>query len=159
MSMISKAYQVARDAHEFQYDKAGVDYINHPLTVSLFTYELCMINDMDDQFIENAMTVALLHDVVEDSDRTLDSLKSEFSDTVIEALSCITHHENEPYMDYVERVKCNKLATFVKLSDLRHNMDLTRFKKITDKDRERVELKYKPALNYLLENSNIKYFL
>lgn len=136
--MLIKAYLIARKAHRGQKDKAGKSYIYHPIAVAKGVKgKECKI-------------VALLHDVVEDSDITLDVLRSKgFNERIIEAISAITKIEGEEYTSYLKRVKSNELARIVKLSDLRHNSDLSRLKTVTQKDKERVE-KYHFAIDFLM---------
>ena len=131
------AYMIANKAHKGQVDKAGKPYILHPLHV------------MKRVSTENEKIVALLHDVIEDTDCTMEDLrKAGFSETVLEALSLMTHDKAVPYMDYVAKIKENPIARAVKIADLYHNMDLTRIPNPTEKDYERLE-KYKAALRYL----------
>lgn len=79
---------------------------------------------MDD---EDSTIVALLHDVVEDTDYTLNDIKGMgFGENVLEALGLLTHDPSEPYFDYVKSIAENPLATKVKLADLKHNSDITR---------------------------------
>ena len=134
---IKLAYAIALVAHKNQYDKVGVSYINHPLTVS---------NNLE---TEDEKIVGLLHDVVEDTAVTLDDLRLFFDENIIEAINLLTHKEDDSYMDYLAKIKENKLAKAVKLADLRHNMDMSRFENPTDKDYERLEKKYKPAYEFL----------
>ncbi len=131
------AYEIASVAHKGQVDKAGKEYINHPLTVASYC------NSEDERI------VALLHDVVEDTNVTLEELSKIFDSNIIEALRLLTHRDDEPYLEYVEKIKENKLAKAVKIADLTHNMDLSRFKNPTKWDYERVENKYKPAMEIL----------
>ena len=134
MNNIERAIMVAFTAHQGQVDKAGKPYILHPLTVAM------------KQQSEEGFIVGMLHDVVEDSDITIDFLKEQgFSDAVIEAVQLLTHDKNEDYFDYIRRVKKNSLAKGVKLADLMHNSDLTRLPEITDKDRKRAK-KYQDAI-------------
>ena len=97
---------------------------------------------------EESCIVALLHDVIEDSDITLEILSKYFNDDIITALRVLTKKENDDYVMYIKRVKTNKLATKVKIKDLEHNRDLTRLDEVTDKDRKR-SLKYWEAIRYL----------
>lgn len=136
---IKLAYAIALVAHKGQYDKVGKEYINHPLTVS---------NNLT---TEDEKIVGLLHDVVEDTKVTLDDLRLFFDEHVVEAISLLTHKEEDSYMDYLAKIKSNPLALAVKLSDLRHNMDMSRFENPTKKDFERLEKKYKPAYKFLTE--------
>lgn len=139
MVLYQQALAIAKDAHKGQVDKAGVDYIQHPLFVaSLVEGEL-------------AKTVALLHDVVEDSDWTLEDLRKEgLPEEVVQAVGILTKKRNENYEEYILRVKQNPLARQVKLADLKHNSDLSRLANVTDRDRKRVA-KYQKAISYLSE--------
>lgn len=130
------ASKIAYKAHEGQTDKAGVPYIFHPIHIA---------EQMDG---EESCVVALLHDVIEDSDITLEILSKYFNDDIIAALRVLTKKENDDYVMYIKRVKTNKLATKVKIKDLEHNRDLTRLDEVTDKDRKR-SLKYWEAIKYL----------
>lgn len=130
------ASKIAYKAHEGQTDKAGVPYIFHPIHIA---------EQMDS---EESCVVALLHDVIEDSNITLEILSKYFNDDIITALRVLTKKENDDYVMYIKRVKTNKLATKVKIKDLEHNRDLTRLDEVTDKDRKR-SLKYWQAIRYL----------
>ena len=93
--------------------------------------------------------VAYLHDVIEDTELTLEDLgEYGFSKEVIEAVDIITKKRGEDYQSYLNSVKKNKLARVVKLADLRHNSDLTRLAKVTEKDIKRKE-KYQKAIDFL----------
>ena len=138
MNKLELAYAIALVAHKGQVDKVGVDYINHPLTVS----NNCTGND--------EKIVALLHDVLEDTKVTKEDLLLFFDPYIVEAVCLLTHNPNDSYMDYLAKIKANPIAKAVKLADLKHNMDLTRFPNPTQRDIERVEQKYKPALEFLL---------
>ena len=137
MSSYELAYEIAKRAHAGQVDKAGKLYLLHPLTVS-HNVKSC-----------EAKIVGLLHDVAEDSNITVPSLRVLFGDEIADALECLTHGKNEPYAAYIRRVAMNKLATEVKLADLEHNMDLSRLPSVTEKDLERVQ-KYREAKEFLL---------
>lgn len=135
--MLIKAFRIAAKAHKGQKDKAGKAYIFHPLHVAAHTKG------------RKAKTVALLHDVVEDSDITLDDLKKAgFNDEIVEAVAAITKIKGEAYGLYLKRVKSNKIARAVKLADLAHNSDLNRLKSITAKDEARKK-RYTKAIEYL----------
>lgn len=137
MSLYSNALGIAKEAHSGQIDKAGVDYIQHPLYVASLVPT------------EKEKAVALLHDVIEDSSVTKEELLlSGIDSEVVEAVSILTKHPNDSYQSYLERVKGNELARIVKLADLTHNSDLSRLKDITEKDEERLQ-KYARAIKYL----------
>lgn len=98
---------------------------------------------------EETVIAALLHDVIEDTDCTLDDLKKEgFPDSVINALSLLTHDKSIPYMDYVAKIKNDPVAKAVKLADLQHNSDLSRLDKVDEKARSRAA-KYAEAIKLL----------
>lgn len=137
MSNYELALKIATEAHKGQVDKAGVPYINHPLTVASLVET------------EEEKIVALLHDTIEDTNITeQDLLNYGFSNKIVEAVKLLTHNKNVPYMDYVAKIKNNELARKVKIADLTHNSDLSRLKEITDKDKKRYK-KYQNALLYL----------
>jgi (p)ppGpp synthase/HD superfamily hydrolase len=135
---LEKAIEIAQVAHKGVKDKGGHDYINHPIRVMH-----AMSNDQE-------KIVAILHDVVEDSDWTFDRLKEEgFEDSVIESLRCVTKYsEEEDYQEFIKRAATNKIATKVKMADIEDNLDLSRLGTLTEKDLTRIE-KYKKALKYL----------
>lgn len=94
--------------------------------------------------------VAILHDVVEDTDTTFEDLKNMgFSMEVLSTLECLTRGEEEDYFHYIGRIKVNPLAIKVKLADLEHNMDFRRIKDITDEDIIKRTRKYKQAWDEL----------
>ena len=98
---------------------------------------------------EPSVCVALLHDIVEDTDVTFEDLKTMgFPDEVVAAVALMTHDKSVPYLDYVRKIRENDLARRVKIADLTHNLDLTRLDRITEKDLKRAE-KYRSALAIL----------
>ena len=136
-SQSEKAYEIAKKAHLGQVDKAGEAYIKHPEKVASFVKT------------DEEKAVAYLHDVIEDTELTLENLyEYDFSKEVIEAVDIITKKRGEDYQSYLNSVKKNKLARAVKLADLRHNSDLTRLTKVTEKDIKRKE-KYQKAIDFL----------
>ena len=135
--MIDIALAIAKKAHAGQVDKAGVDYIKHPIYVA------------SQVTTEQEKAVALLHDVLEDSDITAaDLLAYGLSNEVVTAVQTLTKKKGQSYQDYLEKVKSNNLARVVKLADLKHNSDLSRLKTVSNTDYERVK-KYKNAIRYL----------
>ena len=76
---------------------------------------------------EDEKIVALLHDVIEDTDITIEYLRQVgFSQTITDAVEALTKIEGEDYMMFIERVSFNDLAVFVKIQDLKYNMDISR---------------------------------
>ena len=138
MSTLERAIQIATEAHKGQFDKAGREYIGHPIRV------------MEMGKTEDEKIVGVLHDVIEDTDWTFERLEAEgFSQEVINALRCVTKtSENENYDDFIDRVKKNPLATAVKINDLTDNMDIRRLPYLSDKDVKRLK-KYLKAYKRL----------
>ena len=143
MSTLERAIEIAREAHRGQRDKAGNDYIDHPMRV------MEMGRTVEEKI------VGVLHDVVEDAaEWSFERLEAEgFAPEIIEALRCVTKRsEEEPYDKFIARVKTNKLAVAVKLNDLTDNMDIRRLPYISDKDVKRLK-KYLKAYKQLLGES------
>lgn len=138
--LTNKALRIAYAAHAGQLDKCGAPYIFHPAHVA---------EQMDD---EVSTCVALLHDVVEDSDVTLDDLAREFPPEVVEGVRLMTHDPSVDYLDYVRAIKGSPVAEKVKLADLAHNSDQTRFAghPVAPEELERRRRKYDAAREVLL---------
>lgn len=129
-----KAMMIAYHAHKDQFDKGGMPYIFHPLHLA---------EQMDTEY---AVVTALLHDVIEDSDISLEDLKAQgFPNPILEALSLLTHERHVPYLEYIQRLKENELARKIKLADLVHNSDVTRLFCMDEKSRQRLE-RYQRAI-------------
>lgn len=118
--LTNRAMKLAYAAHEGQVDKCGQPYIFHP-------YHLA--EQMDDEI---STCVALLHDVVEDTDVTLEELEKQFPSEVVEGVRLMTHDPAVDYFDYVRAIKGHPVAQKVKLADLAHNSDESRFAGIED---------------------------
>lgn len=140
--MTKKAVQIAYEAHKGQIGKDGIPYVFHP-------FHLAELMDS-----EEAVIVALLHDVVEDNDAwTFDRLKKQgFSTTVMDALKLLTHSRDTDYLNYIQQIKksLNPLAIKVKFADLSHNSDLSRLSYADQKDMERIH-QYTEAIEILKE--------
>ena len=137
--LLSKAIEIATNAHKDQIDKGGAPYILHPTAVAAGV-------ETTEQKI-----VAYLHDVIEDTDITAeDLLAAGFTTDIVEAIKVLTREKGVPYMSYLQAVKKNELAKVVKMSDIKHNMDLSRIENPTQRDFDRLD-KYKKALLFLEE--------
>ncbi len=135
--MTKRALKLSFEAHKDQTDKSGMPYVYHPYHIA---------EQMKD---ENTTVVALLHDVAEDTDYTIEDIRNMgFNDEVCEALRLMKHEDNVPYMEYIDGIKGNAIARAVKLADLEHNSDLTRLDAVNDAARKRTE-KYAKAINVL----------
>lgn len=128
-TMLSAAIRIATNAHDGQYDRGGMPYILHPLKVMHYT------KSQD----EEILCIAVLHDVVEDSNVSwLDLREAAMSERVIAALRALTKIPGQSYDEYRDAVFANRDAMIVKLADLRHNTDIRRLKGVTVRDRERM---------------------
>lgn len=129
MPTLEDALALAVKTHRGQVDKYGQPYIFHPLRV-MFRLES-----------ELEQTVGILHDVVEDSDLTLNDLRGlGYSPEVVEALDGVTRRENETYDEFVERSLAHPVSRRVKVADLEDNMDLRRVSgELGEKDCERMK--------------------
>ena len=136
--LYDKAMKIAEKAHAGQVDKSGVPYIKHPIYVSEH------VSGKPEKI------AALLHDVVEDSDMTLDDLY-DFPSVIIKAVDCLTRKEKQNYTDYICFLRLDPIARNVKIADMKHNMDISRLKKVTVVDRQRV-MKYEKYLKMLQED-------
>lgn len=133
------AMKLAFDAHYGQVDKAGVPYIFHPIHLA---------EQMTDEY---STCVALLHDVVEDTEVTLGELRKTFPEEVVEAIDLLTHRKEDEYKDYILRIKNNPIAMKVKLADIEHNSNQDRLRgaKIKPEKVAKLEQKYKMAKELL----------
>lgn len=134
------AFELVEDIFKNKVDKDGYPYINHLLRVS---------SKMKNK---TEKTVALLHDIIEDTDVTAEELlELGFSQDIVDAVCILSRTQNETYAEFIDRIASsqNKLAIKVKLADLEDNMDLTRISRLTEKDIDRVEKRYKPAYEKL----------
>jgi (p)ppGpp synthase/HD superfamily hydrolase len=128
LELLEKAIALAVEAHRGQKDRYGAPYLLHPLRV------MARVETVLERI------VAVLHDVVEDTDWTLDRLRQEgFGPEVIEALDSLTKRTGEDYMDFVRRSARNPLARRVKLADLEDNMDLRRVPESSEPDPARCQ--------------------
>jgi len=134
--MLQRAIEIAKAAHAGQTDKAGRPYIDHPLRVM----ERLAQEDLPGRI------VAVLHDVLEDTETTLEALRSEgFPEAIRSALECLTHRTHEPRSEYWSRVGANPLARRVKLADIADNSDEARLTLLAPEIAQRLREKYRAA--------------
>ena len=136
--LLAKAINIALEAHKNQVDKVEMPYVGHVMRVMMAGRT------------EAEKIVGVLHDVVEDTDWTFEALLKEgFPTEIIDALRCVTKiSDDEPYDEFIERVKTNPLAVAVKINDLTDNMDVRRYNELTDRDVNRLR-KYLKAYQEL----------
>ena len=139
-ALVNRAIDIAYEYHHGQKDKSGRPYFVHVMHVA---------EQMDDEY---STCAALLHDTLEDTELEAEVLEREFPPEVVEAVKLLTHDKNSDYFEYVRQVAQNPIARKVKLADLRHNLDLSRFDGCSERmiasARKRSE-KYREALRIL----------
>jgi (p)ppGpp synthase/HD superfamily hydrolase len=127
MPTIERAIAIAAAAHAGQLDKAGQPYIYHPLRVMLGVEGL------------HARMAAVLHDVVEDTEVSLDALAQEgFPAEVLDAVAALTKQPGEGRLAAAARAAAHPVARRVKLADNADNMDLSRLPAVTERDLARL---------------------
>ena len=137
--LLAKAIKIALEAHKDATDKAGIPYAGHIMRV------MQAGRTIDEKI------VGALHDLVEDTHWTFEALLAEgFPAHIVDALRCVTKlHDDEPYEEFIQRVKSNPLAVAVKINDLTDNMDIRRLETITEADAQRLR-KYLKAYRELV---------
>jgi len=135
-----EALLFAIKAHYEQVDKSGKPYILHPLNVSF------LVETEDERIL------ALLHDIVEDTDFTLDDVAELGFGHLKDALDCLTRRDTETYKEFIIRISKNRLATAVKIADLKHN--LSRIDNLPENERGLKDryIKWLPFLEEQLKN-------
>jgi (p)ppGpp synthase/HD superfamily hydrolase len=137
MATLERAIAIAAKAHEGQVDKAGAPYILHPLRVMLHVATI------------EERIAAVLHDVVEDTEVTLEVLRKEgFSEEVVNAIDSLTRRPEEDYDAFVARAASNPIGRQVKLADMEDNSDLSRIPVPSAKDYARAA-KYRRAIDQI----------
>lgn len=137
---IDTAVYMAAYYHQGQRDKQGKPYIQHVLAVA------AMFEGVSD----DAYVVAILHDIVGDTDCTIEIIYEVFGDVIGDAVKAITKARKSNYFEYItSQVTQNFLATVVKLADLEHNF--SRLRGLPQADRFRLRDKYYKAISTLIE--------
>lgn len=149
LTQTEKAFYIAFQAHYGQTDKGGRSYIYHPLSLCyILTGTPC--NSpllLQDHYLNQEplilhslldceiMTAALLHDVVEDTDMTLEELRSfGLPDFSVSLVALLTRQKEEDYSAYIDRIASNPYACLIKTADLLHNCNLNRLPVISRND-------------------------
>lgn len=142
--MVKKAFSIASIAHRGQYRDEGTQYIDHPLRVaSRFK------ND------DTLKTIALLHDVIEDSDYSYEDIKDMFGEFIAQKVILLTKDKTkkEFSMDsYMENIIQDFYALKVKLADRIDNINSLKF----CLDQVKIEKYIKETYKYFIENEDIK---
>lgn len=138
--LVEDALEIAVRAHAGQQDKAGADYITHPVRVAAAVRGAGA----------SAVVVALLHDVLEDTRVPLEELRARgLTGEEEEALLALTHKPHEQYRVYLGRVKAVPLARVIKAADIADNSGPARLGLLPEADQVRLRRKYDMALGLL----------
>lgn len=137
--MVERAYELAKAAHQGKNDRGGHPYIGHPVRVSArFGADTAL------------QVAALLHDTVEDTPVTLETIEEAFGTEIRDLVEGLTHRkESESYSEYVARAGSCWKTRWIKMADLLDNMDTSRLETVTEDDKKRLA-KYADALATLL---------
>jgi (p)ppGpp synthase/HD superfamily hydrolase len=144
MNIEEKALKMAQEAHKGQPRHDNITpYISHPMAVAdTFTG----LKGYDGVSGEEIRAIALLHDVIEDSNTNLwDLICAGFSDNIIKTVDILTKKDGINYLDYILKVKENSIAKIIKLADIRHNLSTLDPKKKAQRDKYLLSI-------YILEN-------
>lgn len=173
---VERARDLAKEKHQSQTDLAGKPYWLHVSAVAVRTSEFLIdghrfgrkafnkyrsgenSNASSIHFWDACVAVAYLHDVVEDTDISVEYIDAEFGSVIAEAVDAITkkpdENDHESYASYLLRLAMNPIAALVKIADLENNMEVHRFPEITDKTIERLR-KYHKARNILTSSLDV----
>lgn len=139
----TRVFSFASSAHAGQADKAGLPYIFHPLAVAALINNIPSFLLLSEEIQSDLVDAALLHDVVEDTEETLESIKTlEVSELVLNMVEVLTHIEGEERGEYIRRVAAHPYARIVKLADLAHNASSSRLDKLDEAAKSKLRKKY-----------------
>lgn len=134
--MVALAYRIAVNSHTGVNRKNGEPYINHPLRVAQ------LVKDYSSETI----SVALLHDSVEDTELTIADLRFLFPESLCASVRALTHDDDEEYAVAIERVCNGSLdALIVKLADTLDNSSPAQLECFDENKKQRKLLKYGKA--------------
>ena len=116
--MLDHAESVATVAHAGVYDKAGKPYILHPAYVAGLVADATGDSEL--------VAAAWLHDVVEDTEITIEDLRARgFSERVLATVAAVSRKDGETYSEFIDRI-VDRDAAIVKTADILHNTSLAR---------------------------------
>lgn len=141
---IAEAYELARDLHEGQVDKAGQPYFEHVYRVAERVRQLPDVSD-------NAVIAAVLHDVVEDSRASFAYLLAQgVPPGAVRLVDVLSRPRPMPYLEYLDRIYRDPQAWQIKLADIGDNADPLRLAELPRSVRLQLQHKYREALDILL---------
>tara|TARA_B100000965_G_C19474016_1_gene705364 strand:+ start:435 stop:944 length:510 start_codon:yes stop_codon:yes gene_type:complete len=150
-NLIKRATEIAKKVHGDQVDKKKYPYMAHILDIASRVSHLG----------ENYEITALLHDAIEDAEperfkrEIISAIEKEFSEIVLKAIFAMTKKKTEDYfVDYLPRLKENKIAIAVKIADSSHNLSKAHL--VEDSElQNKLRHKYIKVLNELGEDGKI----
>ena len=156
---IVQTVKYATTAHAGQVDKLGVPYIEHPKEVAKILISSPLYRTLSPIDKQNAVKVALLHDVVEDTEVTLEDLaEAGYSEKVIRSVGLLTYDKRITREEYYKDILDDPIARLVKVADLIHNNLPARTNFLDDTTRERLVIKYAKAKEILLLPEEVEFF-
>ena len=167
---LEKAFIMASRAHEGQFRQSGEPFVSHPLAVAEILAELGMDTD--------TIIAGLLHDVIEDTDLTMEVIQKEFSPEISKLVDGVTKLKNLEFKSYEEQqaeslrkmflaMAADIRVIIIKLADRLHNMRTLKYQtedKQIEKAKETLEI-YAPlahrlginAIKWELEDLSLKF--
>lgn len=147
--LVDKAHNLVRIYFKDKEDLGGNRYSTHLYRVGYKIENHLRFSVDSVEEINKLYIIAILHDIIEDTDVTIEFLEKEgFDQIIIQAIDVLTKRKHENYFDYIKRVKENIYSKIVKIYDLEDNMDITRLNKLDDIDFKRLK-KYWLSYKYL----------
>ena len=146
-----RAEKLAEEKHFGQKDLNGVDYINHVRYVAEMSENVAKTIGLSEELSDKCYIVGMLHDILEDTDVTVKDIENDgYGSDIVFSLRQVTRKDEESYGDYIKRAATNQISRIVKYTDLMHNLDVTRFDKLTEEDFSRIN-KYLKWFKFLQE--------
>ncbi len=141
MDLVESARLLARALHYDQKDKAGMDYIQHPLRVAMSLEGA--------RYSPEVVAAAWLHDAVEDTWVSVGHIRAAFGDEVAALVGLLTRQRGVSAEDYYAAIRANPYARAIKLADIEDNMHPWRLAALDAETRTRLTEKYTYALQEL----------
>lgn len=133
---VQHAVVIASYLHATQVDKSGAPYIGHPLAVLDI-----VLQELPSDYV--AQAAAVLHDVIEDCDQTVQSLIAlGVQPEAAELVGALSKREGEPYEEFIRRISVNRRLRVIKRADMWSNTEPARLAKLPPENAARLRKKY-----------------
>ena len=147
---VEVARRIATRAHEGQVDKIGVAYIEHPAMVASLVQALPVFAAADPQTQSDAVAAAWLHDVLEDTDETVETLLAAgITERTVSTVTALTRTDEVAPDEYYALIRALPVARMVKTADVASNLAPERVARLDEHTRVRLARKYAHALESL----------